>query len=395
MRRLGNGNAAFFSIVLESTARGILIPIFSLIFLSRGFSLAQLPAGTAACAAAILVFELPGGIISDSIGRRKVFLYAQCLYFLSLIILLCEKIWYTTLFSMVLYGAARAMSSGSMDALLIDTYMLNEGQESLPKITARLSAARGGGLALGALVGGGIYQLGLAENYGVEAAIVAAILLTVFSGGTAFFFTREACCPSQTTKKDSLFSVLKWEKHLKILFFTIILIGVFTSLIEIYWQPYFSDLLRNDSPMWLLGGLSFGYFGVAIMGSLAAERLLKKYLAATLFPKAYCLSGICLLLLSAIEHPAVFSVIYLLLYFFIGVGDTALLTSLNEKIPPYLRATVLSCQSFTFQVGGMMGAAISGLSVNSLTISGLWFIGGCIFTINMVIVYAFQKWGMR
>lgn len=143
MRRVENGNAAFFSIVSESTARGILIPIFSLIFLSRGFSLAQLPAGTAVCAAAILVFELPGGIISDSIGRRKVFLYAQCLYFLSLIILLCEKIWYTTLFSMVLYGAARAMSSGSMDALLIDTYMLHEGKESLPKITARLSAARG------------------------------------------------------------------------------------------------------------------------------------------------------------------------------------------------------------------------------------------------------------
>lgn len=46
----------------------------------------------------------------------------------------------------------------------IDTYMLHERQESLSKITARLSAARGGGLALGALAGGGIYQLGLAEE---------------------------------------------------------------------------------------------------------------------------------------------------------------------------------------------------------------------------------------
>lgn len=46
----------------------------------------------------------------------------------------------------------------------IDTYMLHERQESLSKITARLSAARGGGLALGALAGGEIYQLGLAEE---------------------------------------------------------------------------------------------------------------------------------------------------------------------------------------------------------------------------------------
>ena len=42
------GKAGFLAIALESAARGILIPILSLIFLYRGFSLAQL-AGTAVC----------------------------------------------------------------------------------------------------------------------------------------------------------------------------------------------------------------------------------------------------------------------------------------------------------------------------------------------------------
>lgn len=158
------------------------------------------------------------------------------------------------------------------------------------------------------------------------------------------------------------------------------------SHIFLIFKKRFSDVV--------IGRIKLRLFWSCYYGKLGGREIIKEIFGSSAFPKAYCLSGICLLLLSAIEHPAVFSVIYLLLYFFTGVGDTALLTSLNEKIPPYLRATVLSCQSFTFR-GRYDGAAISGLSVNSLTISGLWFIGGCIFTINMGIVYALQKWSMR
>lgn len=388
--RKGKGTAVFLSIALESAARGILIPILSLVFLSRGFSLAQLPAGTAVCSIAILLFELPGGILSDRIGRKKLFLSAQCLYLLSLVFLMFGKNMYVTLFAMILYGAARALSSGSMDALLIDGYMFSDGKESLPKITAGLSAVRGGGLALGALAGGGIYQWGTAEQAGAEAAIFAAMLLTAASGITAFFFTREICCSSHTTEKAASASAWNFGKGFRTLFFTIILMGGFISLIEIYWQPYFSKLLRKDSLMWLLGVLSFSYFGISILGSIAGERVLKRRSPDRAFPEAYLLSGICLLLLSITNNPAAFFVIYLLLYFFTGIGDTALYVSLNEKVPSSLRATVLSCQSFLFQIGGLMGAVISGLSVNGLTISELWLTGGILFIINMGIVWVVQ-----
>ena len=386
------GKAGFLSIALESAARGILIPILSLVFLSRSFSLAQLPAGTAACSIAILLFELPGGILSDRIGRKKMFLSAQCLYLLSLSCLMFGKNMQAALFAMILYGTARAFSSGSMDALLIDGYLLSDGTDSLPKITARLSVVRGGGLALGALAGGGIYQMGTAEQIGAEAAIFAAMLLTAASGITAFFFTREICSSSHTTEIAA--SAAAWKfgfgKGFRSLFFTIFMVGGFISLIEIYWQPYFSELLRNDSLMWLLGVLSFGYFGVAILGSIAGERVLKRRSPGRAFPEAYLLSGICLLLLGIANYPAAFFIIYLLLYFLIGIGDMAFMVSLNEKISPSLRATVLSCQSFLFQMGGLMGAVISGLGVTSLTIPGLWLTGGILFIINMGIVWAVQ-----
>ena len=166
--------------------------------------------------------------------------------------------------------------------------------------------------------------------------------------------------------------------------------GGFISLIEIYWQPCFSKLLKKDSLMWLLGVLSFSYFGISILGSIAGEKVLKRRSPDRAFPEAYLLSGICLLLLSITNNPSAFFVIYLLLYFFIGIGDTALFVSLNEKVLPSLRATVLSCQSFLFQIGGLIGAVISGLSVTGLTIPGLWLTGGILFIINMGIVWVVQ-----
>lgn len=67
--------AAFIPITLESLARGILIPILSMILLEKGLTMTQLPLGLAICSTAIFLLEVPCGVLSDTIGRRRIFLF--------------------------------------------------------------------------------------------------------------------------------------------------------------------------------------------------------------------------------------------------------------------------------------------------------------------------------
>lgn len=383
-----------YSIALESAARGILIPILSLILLSKGLTLSTLPAGLGACSAAILIFELPGGLLSDWIGRKRMFLTAQISYLAALTLLLVSQSPAAAVASMLLYGIARAASSGSLDALTIDTALAVYGKDYLARITARISTVRTAGLALGSLAGGLLYQNGLSsasQKSNLFFALLAALVLTISAFITALFFTRELCPPASENsshenpdpvgRKHRFIPDLAFSKALIPCFAAVSLMGIFISIIEPYWSPRFSELLGQDSLLWLLGLLGFSYFGVSILGAAATELLLKQQAPERLFPASYLLAASCLILLSLTGHPAIFFILYLLLYFFVGIGDTALTVSLNQETLPSLRATILSLQSFLFQLGGFSGLFLSGLAVKTLGIPGLWFAGAVLFLI--------------
>ena len=396
-------------LALESAARGILIPILSLILLNKGFTLSTLPAGLAACSIAILIFELPGGILSDRIGRKRMFLTAQVFYLTGLGLLLISQTIQTASASMMLYGIARAASSGSLDALIMDAVLEVYGKERLAWITARIGAVRAAGLALGALAGGLLYQIGLQSPFQASSlfsALFGALALTVFAFASALLLTAEIQPGQSDVKKNSAFrdsppakelqsghipsrrSGIRAErvhqfrllkKSLLPLFSAVILMGIFICMIETYWQPRFSQLLGQDSHLWMLGLLGFCYFGVSILGASAAEPLLSRNTPERIFPAAYLLAVLCLLVLGLAKHPALFFVLYLLLYFFVSIGDMALTVSINQEIPASLRATILSLQSFLFQLGGLLGSLLCGIAVKRLSISGLWFLSAVLF----------------
>ena len=381
-------------IALESAARGILIPILSLILLSKGLTLSGLSVGLGACSAAILIFELPGGLLSDWIGRKRMFLTAQISYLAALVLLLVSQSPAAAVVSMLLYGIARAASSGSLDALTIDAVMAVYGKGHLARITVRIGTVRTAGLALGSLAGGLLYQNSLSsvsQESNLFFALLAALILTISAFITALFFTKELCAPTSdnsrykhsdpASRRRRFIPDQTFSKALIPCFASISLMGMFISMIEPYWQPHFSELLGQASLLWLLGLLGFSYFIVSILGAAAAELLLKQQVPERLFPASHLLTGSCLILLSFARHPAMFFVLYLLLYFFVGIGDTALTVALNQETPPSLRATILSIQSFLFQLGGLFSLFLSGLAVKPLGIPGLWFAGAVLFLI--------------
>ena len=169
------------------------------------------------------------------------------------------------------------------------------------------------------------------------------------------------------------------------------LCGVLMMLVETYWQPRFTALLPADSLLWLLGLLGFGYFAASIFGSLAAERAVKRLGANRIFLLGYALSAVCLLALSAVRTPAGFSALYLMLYLLMGAADTAQGIAIHRATPSAVRATVLSGQGLTLQLGALSASGAAGLTAGRLSIPALWQLGAVLFLLGIAAVALLLK----
>ncbi|MFR7552564.1 MAG: hypothetical protein ACLUVB_07605 [Acutalibacteraceae bacterium] len=185
------------------------------------------------------------------------------------------------------------------------------------------------------------------------------------------------------------------SRRLPVLLASTALCGVLMMLVETYWQPRFTALLPADSLLWLLGLLGFGYFAASIFGSLAAERAVKRLGANRIFLLGYALSAVCLLALSAVRTPAGFSALYLMLYLLMGAADTAQGIAIHRATPSAVRATVLSGQGLTLQLGALSASGAAGLTAGRLSIPALWQLGAVLFLLGIAAVALLLKKAAR
>lgn len=372
---------------VESVARGLLTPVLSLVLLGRGVHLAQLPLMIAVYSGVALILEVPSGALADRIGRKAVFVAAQAVYVLAIALLLFGTGLPLVGVSMVFWGAARALASGSLDALLVDTALLAHGEAGLPAITARQGACKSAGFALGALAGGLLNGAG-----GIEAALLASLLLTVLTLLGAVCLTREiggyrpAQRPTLRAQLQTVGTACRESPQLPVLLGATAVSGVLMALVETYWQPQFTGLLQDDALLWLLGVLGFGYFVSSIFGSLAAERITKRYSVQRVFLLGNALAGLCVLVLGAVAAPWLFGVLYLLLYFLLGAADAAQSAAIHRATPSAVRATVLSAQGLTLQLGALAASAGAALVAGWLPVDTLWQFGALLFLLGIAAV---------
>jgi len=113
---------ASFNLSFHWFAMGIIIPIMTLFLLEKGLTLLQIGIAFAVYSAATVLLELPTGGLADSIGRKKVYLFSLFLQLLGGIAILFLNSYTGILFCMVLHGASRSLSSGTMNAHFIDEF---------------------------------------------------------------------------------------------------------------------------------------------------------------------------------------------------------------------------------------------------------------------------------
>jgi len=115
---------------------GIIVPVIALLQLEKGLNLFQIGISMAIYSGTIVLLELPTGGLSDTIGRKKVYLISLMIKFGAAFVLLITQDFQGIISGFLLLGMARAFSSGSMDAWFVDEFHLINPKGNLQEALA-------------------------------------------------------------------------------------------------------------------------------------------------------------------------------------------------------------------------------------------------------------------
>jgi MFS family permease len=133
---------------------GLTTPITVLLAQARGLSLAEIGLLFTVHGVVVTVLELPTGGLADVLGRRPVVVVGAVLHLVSCVVFATATTFPGFLGAVLLLGVGRALDSGPVEAWYVDTvHRIDPAADVAPGL-ARHSAADGGSLAVGAIVGG-------------------------------------------------------------------------------------------------------------------------------------------------------------------------------------------------------------------------------------------------
>ena len=377
---------------------GLIIPVANLIRISKGFSLAELGFSAAITAGVVVVLELPTGILADMVGRKRTYLMALVFQIAAYGSLLVVSGFMAVSTAFALYGVSRALSSGSLEALIIDQYIKVVGEDKLHRLMSVTNAADTLGLALGSVAGGfipGVWSTLFPQTNRYHGNLFAMLaLISVLGILVMFSVPKEAVMRQAKTRLGTFlaesFAFARSSPALIALFVIAIAWGLAFSAVETYWQPRVAGILGAtdpSSPDRFNGFLSAGYFLAALAGSIVITPLMEKTrLGAAPFLLALRLLTATFIVALAVQTSAGgFAILYLSMFFWNGMASPPEATLLNRLLPSDKRASMLSAVSLAVQLGGLIGAVVFGLVVGSHGIQAAWFIAAGVLGVSALL----------
>jgi MFS transporter, DHA1 family, quinolone resistance protein len=386
---------AFINRFLHWLTVGVMTTVMSLLILSKGNSLEHIGMIVAICSVVTIFLELPSGILSDLLGRKTIYLISIVLSVLGYVALIFADGFPLVALGFALYGASRAFSSGSIEAIFINDYKKRNGGDELHKLISIMNIGETIGLASGALLGGFLPTvwdtMGLGSTrYNGNLFVQIGVLVLLF--GITLFSTKR----DDSIKKPriDIKSYIKQSIHLigknriiKVMLIGFCLWGLCFNAIEIFWQPQLMGILDTDSQTWIFGIINSGYFLASLLGVIIINAILplldKKFLLAIFFNRV--LIGALIVILSLQKSLFSFAAVYLVVFFFNGMSNIPETTLFNMQIPDDKRSSVISLSSLTMQIGGVLGSLLFSAMITRSAISAVWVFAGIVFSITSIV----------
>lgn len=348
--------------------------INTIFLLDAGLSNLEAFAANAFFTAGMVLFEVPTGIVADTVGRRASYLAGTLTLTGStlLYVLLWEvkaPFWAWAVASLLL-GLGFTFFSGAVEAWLVDALTAAGFTGSMESVFGRGQIVMGAAMLTGSVAGGFIAEQ---TSLGVPFVLRAAVLLVMFV--VAFrlmhdigFAPAKGGRPLAEMRKLASASIdygwrvpaVKW----------LMVESLFTGGVGIYafyaLQPYLLELYGDPEAYQVAGLVAAIVAGAQILGGLAAPWIRRRFHRRTsaLIATA-ALSTVTLGLIGLIE--SFWAVIALIVVWGLLFAATMPIrqTYLNGMIPSQQRATILSFDSLMSSSGGVWTQPVLGRAADA------------------------------
>jgi MFS family permease len=358
----------------NTLATSLIWGINTIFLLDAGLSNLEAFAANAFFTAGMVLFEVPTGIVADSIGRRTSYLLGTVtLSAASLIYVLLWQIgapfWEWAVVSLLL-GLGFTFFSGAIEAWLVDALTATNFTGNLETVFGRGQIVTGAGMLGGSVAGGLLAQevslgfpfvlrgLILIVMFGVAYRLMHDVGFTPEKGGRPLAEMRKIA--SNSIEYGWRVPAIKW----------LMVEALFTGGVGIYafyaLQPYLLELY-GDPHAYIVAGLAAAIVaGAQILGGIAAPRirgLFHRRTSALIVMAG--LSVITLALIGTVESfwPVIgLTTVWGLLF---AATMPIRQTYINGMIPSRQRATILSFDSMMSSTGGVWTQPVLGRAADA------------------------------
>lgn len=392
------------SSALFTLATSLIWAVNTLFLMRAGLDIFEVMVVNAAFTLGQLFFEIPTGVVADTLGRKTSFaLGIGVLAVSTLLYVLTEAFgWGIGVFvvASLLLGLGFTFQTGAMDAWLVDALLHTGHTEPMEGVFAQGSIVFGIATLAGTIAGGVLGQVDLSLPYYVRGATLLAALTFVLVAMKEVGFTPRRLrldCFAEEAGRVLRSGITHGWRHpvVRPLLFISLAQGMFFMFGFYSWQRYFLDLLALEL-VWVNGVVTALFSVAMICGNLLVDRVMRLpegrrsgprvlAVAAALQAGLTALIGVVGLVVpeSAYGVAPFLAVagLYLGSGLVFGIAGPVRQGCINRHIPSSERATVLSFDSFFGDTGASAGQLGLGYLSRAVSIPAAWLVGGAVLLV--------------
>lgn len=349
---------------LYTLAASLIWGVNTLFLLEAGLSIAEVFIANAVFAAGMVLFEIPTGVVADTLGRRVS-------YLLSIAVLASTTVLYllaaqagagVVVFSAVslVMGLGFTFYSGALEAWLVDALRSVGVDGDLDHVFARAQQVTGLAMLVGATSGGFLGQLDLGVPFAVRTALLIGLFAVSWHTMHDLGFTprplRLGQIGEELREQTRIGIACGWqEPGLRLIMLAGVARGVFLAWGFYAAQPYLL-LLLDDDKIWVIGVITALMSLSMIIGNQIVEIITRRCRRRS----TIILGGSMVTTCAAVTMGLTDSFWVAVPAFLVLTGSLGVITPVRQAYvhhvaPSEHRATVISFDAMLGSIGGVGG----------------------------------------